>query len=230
MSQSTRIRAVLFDMDGTLWDSEPTHARVKVRILGQHGVSLTVEEYKARYTMAGLSDADVFAAASKDTFGKSFSAERIKQLEEISQALFREEMPGIPTFDGATELIDSLHRADVKIAIVSAAIRAEVERFVELSDLGAYVGAIVGAGEAGEDKPFPDPYLRACELLKVRPDQAVAVEDTKGGADAATAAGCAAVYGVPFTGFRELLLAVPVTQMVESLPELGELLMSQIGR
>jgi HAD superfamily hydrolase (TIGR01509 family) len=139
-------------------------------------------------------------------------------------------MPGIRVFDGAVELVESLHRAGIKIAIVSTAIRAEVERFVELRDLGAYVDAVVGAGEAGRNKPFPDPYLRACELLGVRPDQAVAVEDTEGGAKSATAAGCAAVYGVPFTGFREELLAIPVTQMVESLPELGELLMSRIEK
>lgn len=228
-SDGKKLLAVLFDMDGTLWPSDPKHAEINVRILGQHDVSLTVEEYDARYTMAGFGDADAFAEASKDTFGKSFPTERIDRMEEAAQALFWEEMPGIPTFEGATELIESLHSVGVKVAIVSGSTRAEIERFVELKNLGVYVDEVVGADDTRLRKPNPEPYLEACRRLGVSPEQAVAVEDTKGGANAATAAGCAAVYGVPFTGFRELLLAVPVTQMVESLPELGELLLSRIG-
>ena len=84
----------------------------------------------------------------------------------------------------------------------------------------------MGADDTDKHKPNPAPYLEACRRLGVEASATVAIEDTVGGATAAVDAGCAIVYGLPFTDATQALLDGPATCVVGSLPKLRAALLA----
>lgn len=213
-----RIRAVLFDLDGTLWPSDPTHAAVNLEVLGRRGVTLSLEEYERQYTVYG--DRDAFCHVSRDVLGEPLPPADISEMEEEAERLFWDRMDDIPLYDGAEELVWSLRPAGLLTAIASGSRTGQVARFLELKGLGDAFDAYVGADDTEEHKPNPAPYLEACRRLGVGPPETVAVEDTVGGANAAESAGCSMVYGLPFTNATDGLLQGPATCVVGSLHKL----------
>jgi HAD superfamily hydrolase (TIGR01509 family) len=226
-STNTDIRAVLFDLDGTLWASDPPHAAVNIEVLGRRGVTITMQEYEARYTVYG--DRDAFYHVSKDVLGEPLPHADIREMEAEAETLFWDRMDDIPLYDGAEELVRSLRPAGFLVAIASGSRTAQIARFIELNGLADVFDTAVGADDTEEHKPNPAPYLEACRRLGVDATTTVAVEDTVGGASAAQAAGCAFVYGVPFTNATDGLLSGPATCVVGSLPKLRSLLLSLRG-
>ncbi|MBT7097146.1 HAD family phosphatase, partial [Candidatus Poribacteria bacterium] len=217
-ASGARIRAVLFDLDGTLWPSDPAHAAVNMEVLGRRGVTLSLDEYERRYTVYG--DRDAFYHVSKDVLGEPLPPADLTEMEAEAERLFWDRMDDIPLYEGADDLVRSLRPAGFLVAIASGSRTGQIARFLELKGMGDVFDAYVGADDTDEHKPKPAPYLEACRRLGVEPSRAVAVEDTVGGADAAISAGCAMVYGLPFTNATEGLLNGPATCVVGSLPKL----------
>lgn len=218
------IRAILFDLDGTLWPSDPAHAAVNLEILRRRGVPLSVEDYETRYTVHG--DRAAFYHASRDVLGAPLPEADIREMEAEAETLFWDQMDDIGLYDGAEELVRSLRPAGFLVAIASGSRTGQIARFLELNGLADAFDTYVGADDTDEHKPEPAPYLEACRRLGVAPSTTVAIEDTVGGASAAKAAGCAIVYGLPFTNAAEGLLNGPATCVVGSLPKLQTLLLS----
>ena len=221
---SPSIRAVLFDLDGTLWPSDPAHAAVNLEVLARRGVEMSLEEYEADYTVYG--DRDAFHHVSKDVLGTPLPPDAIQEMESEAERLFWDRMDDIPLYHGAEELVRSLRPAGFLVAIASGSRTAQFARFLELSGLGDAFEGYVGADDTDEHKPNPAPYLEACRRLGVEPSTAVAIEDTVGGATAAKAAGCSIVYGLPFTNATQGLLDGPATCVVGSLPKLRAALLA----
>ena len=225
MSESRpSIRAVLFDLDGTLWPSDPAHAAVNLEVLARRGVEMSTEAYEADYTVYG--DRDAFYHVSKDVKGEPLPADVIGEMESEAEQLFWDRMDDIPLYDGAEELVRSLRPAGFLVAIASGSRTAQIARFLDLSGLADAVDAYVGADDTDEHKPNPAPYLEACKRLGVEAPSTVAIEDTVGGATAARDAGCSIVYGLPFTNATQGLLDGPATCVVGSLPKLRAALLA----
>ncbi|MGW5685960.1 HAD family hydrolase [Nonomuraea sp. NPDC003754] len=187
--------AVLFDMDGTLVDTEGLwwEATVDVaaslgRVLGPadtpyvHG--RTVEDTAAHLVPAADRET-VDAVAERLT--ESF-ADRIRR--------------GVRVIPGAAELLRALATEAVPTALVSASPRSIVE--LVLPSLGHRFAVVVAAGETARGKPHPDPYLEAARLLAADPRRCVAVEDSPTGIAAATAAGCRVLVVSPSAGLPDL--------------------------
>jgi HAD superfamily hydrolase (TIGR01509 family) len=180
------LRAVLFDMDGTLVDSEKLwdvslqalYARlggvltpeVRVTTVGSSAEGLM----RIVYTDLGL-DQDPVAMEESATWLHDYTGELFEQ--------------GLTWLPGARELLDALKAAGVPMALVTNTRRALTER--ALKSIGShYFSASVCGDEVEHAKPAPDPYRRAAHLLGVEPAQCLAIEDSVTGSQAAEAAGC----------------------------------------
>ncbi|WP_330350392.1 HAD-IA family hydrolase [Streptomyces sp. NBC_00582] len=178
------LQAVLFDMDGTLVDTERLWWEAVERVAGRALTEADQPEVLGRpveHTAAWLAAATGRPAADlADTLHREF-ADRVRA--------------DIVPRPGALALLDALARDGVPTALVTASPRAVADTVLEA--LGAHRFAIsVTADDTAHTKPAPDPYLAACRALGVHPAACVAVEDTETGVASAEAAGCA-VLAVP---------------------------------
>jgi len=187
------LRAIVFDFDGVIANSEPLHFRAYASVLAGEGVTLTEQDYYARYL--GFDDVGAFAAIARDR-GLSWSPGFVRTLVERKavdlEALERQVSV---LFPGAA---DAIRRAAaiVPIAIASGARGDEIRRVLRREQLDACFAAIVSAEDTPVSKPAPEPYLHAVAQLRVRagaPSLAaadcVAIEDSRWGLESARAAG-----------------------------------------
>ncbi|MFD3617296.1 HAD-IA family hydrolase [Streptomyces sp. NPDC058676] len=187
------LQAVLFDMDGTLVDTERLWWEAVERVAGRALTEADQPEVLGRpveHTAAWLAAATGTPAAGlADALHREF-ADRVRT--------------GIVPRPGALGLLDALAGEDVPTALVTASPRAVADTV--LAALGASRFAVsVTADDTEHTKPAPDPYLAACRSLGVDPAACVAVEDTQTGVTSAEAAGCA-------------VLAVPSLAPIEAAP------------
>ncbi|NUP23826.1 MAG: HAD-IA family hydrolase [Streptomyces sp.] len=178
------LQAVLFDMDGTLVDTERLWWEAVEQVAGR---ALTEADEAEVLGRPVEHTADWLAAATG------------APAADLAEALHREfadrVRAGIVPRPGALDLLDALARDGVPTALVTASPRAVADTVLEA--LGASRFAVsVTADDTDRTKPAPDPYLAACRALGVDPAACVAVEDTRTGVSSAEAAGCT-VLAVP---------------------------------
>ena len=181
-----QIRAVIFDFDGVIVDSEGAHFIALRDTMAAQGWPLSKLEYCERYL--GFSDRDTFEALSADR-ALSLSPSAIARLTADKARRFEAlaETGPVPC-PGATECVRGLSQR-FPLAIASGAIRREIVAALEGLQLAACFAAIVGADDVAEHKPDPAPYLEAAQRLKVEPASCVAIEDSPWGLDSARGAG-----------------------------------------
>ena len=190
------LRAIVFDFDGVIANSEPLHFRAFRDVLARRGVELTEPDYYTRYL--GYDDLGAFRAIAKDR-GRTWSAGELTSLTadkaERMEALERD---ASVLFPGAADAIRRAAAA-VPIAIASGALGVEIRRVLDGASLTHHFRAIVAAEDTAAGKPAPDPYQRAVALLSesigdtVLAADCVAIEDSRWGIASARAAGLRAV-------------------------------------
>lgn len=181
-----RLAAVLWDMDGTLLDSEKLWD-IALYELAEHLGGVLLPE--TRHALIGSSGPDAMAILF-DALQLDDHADAVRTaeswLEDRITGLFRE---GAPWRPGAKDALGLARAAEVQTALVTNTKRALAE--VALDTIGReFFDATVCGDEVERGKPAPDPYLRAAQLLGVDPTTCLAIEDSPTGAAAAAAAGC----------------------------------------
>jgi HAD superfamily hydrolase (TIGR01509 family) len=184
------MRAVLFDFDGVLVNSEPLHFQAMRDALLAEGIAITEEEYLRTYL--AYDDREALRIALEH-HGRSPRLDQVDALARRKAELFEEKMAKIPFFPGARELVQSLAE-EVPLAIASGALRAEIEAILEAGGLRSAFMTIVGADDVARGKPDPEPYLTAMQRLAprapgLRPEHCLVVEDSMPGIAAGLAAG-----------------------------------------
>ena len=180
------MKAVLWDMDGTLVDSEKVWDVSLAALYEKLGGELTPA---VRASMIGSVAENTMKIVYTDlglALDRDAMAESSRWLNDYTAELFGR---GLPWCDGAKELLDALAAERTPMVLVTNTERALTER--ALNGIGReYFSATVCGDEVRSGKPAPDPYLRAAELLDLAPEDCLAVEDSVTGTTSAESAGC----------------------------------------
>jgi len=205
------IKAIVFDFDGVLADSEMIHFRVYNELLAPSGIQLTKEEYCEEYL--GFDDEGVFehlAGRKKLMLGDeeiemliAAKAERFEAIVSSSNVLY-------PAAGACVRRL----AAAWPVGICSGARRSEIEVMLRGADLLDLFRFIVATGDTDHGKPAPDPYLKAAETHGVTPRECVAIEDSHAGLDSARAAGLRTI-GISNTYPRATLRADRVVDTLD---------------
>ena len=186
------IKAIVFDFDGVLADSEPLHLRAYQEVLSALGVTLTPHEYYAHYL--GYDDEGVFTTLAA-AHGFELDARRLDALvAEKGRVLDAIIESGDLLYPGAVSCVERMAAA-FPLGIASGALRHEIEGVLRDNSLYHHFRFIVASGDTLVSKPAPDPYRRAVELHAVMPSECLAIEDSHWGVESAKAAGlwCVAI-------------------------------------
>ncbi|QEW03002.1 HAD family hydrolase [Microbacterium lushaniae] len=181
--------AVLWDMDGTLVDTEPYWMAAETPLVERFGGTWSHEQ-ALQLVGRGLSDS---ARVLQDAGVKMSIPDIIDALTDSVMASLAAN--GVPFRPGARELLADLRAQGVKTALVTMSVRRMADSVVERIDFDAF-DVVIAGDEATRPKPYPDAYLQACTMLGVDPADTVAIEDSPNGLRAAVASGAVSL-GVP---------------------------------
>ena len=177
--------AVLWDMDGTILDTEPIWDVAMDRLAQKHGVEMTPE---LREATLGNNSVDaltkVYDAALLPESGRDFDGDE-RWMVDLVMELFDTDLPWRP---GAEATLDLLGEADVPMLLVTNTMREIADVAIATIGTGRFVASVCG-DEVETGKPAPDIYLRAAELAGAHPNSCLAIEDSPTGAAASHAAG-----------------------------------------
>lgn len=177
-------KAIVFDMDGVIFDTEALCLKLWQKISDRHGEG-DMTEFALGMAGMGVEEAKAFA---KKTFGEDYPYElrRAELREEFKN--FASENP-IPQKEGVNEIFKFLKQHGYKIALASSTRRESVESHLKGAGLFDIFDAIVCGDDVKIGKPNPDIYLTACKKLNVNSKEAFAVEDSYNGVKSASSAG-----------------------------------------
>jgi HAD superfamily hydrolase (TIGR01509 family) len=174
--------AVIFDLDGTLVDSEPLSKTAWRRVLAGHGYFVSDGDITAAQ---GLRFAESYA-----TFARAFPLPPLDVIwSSYSELLYASYDDGLVSFGDAVTTARRLHAQGVPLGLATSSQRERLERTLAAADLDGLFTVTVAGDEVTRGKPAPDGYLAAARLLGVDPRDCVAVEDSQAGIDAAKDAG-----------------------------------------
>ena len=197
------LRAVLFDVDGTLVDSDPLHYAVFVDMFEQHCATEECTEELFRRRISGRHNPDIV----DEFFPHITNPEDTAKFIDEKETAFRERAgDALGPISGLTAMVAAMDERSVRRVAVTNAPRKNAELLIRSAGLDGCFEALIVGDELPEAKPSPLPYNRGCELLGIEDKAAVLVcEDSKSGVTAAIAAGIACVGLTTSMGADELL-------------------------
>jgi len=208
-----RFRAVIFDLDGLLLDTEPGWGRAEAELLRRHGDAYTKADAAA--SLGTPVEAVVTRYATRLGLDDHGYALLLEELLDLARAEYARPLALQP---GANELLRRL-RGHVLLGVASNTPRNLVTEALESTGLTRCFDAVVAAEDVPRPKPAPDLYLEACRQLGVAPAEAVALEDSTVGITAARFAGLT-VIAVPQSPSADTSQAhVVVASLLELLPQ-----------
>jgi HAD superfamily hydrolase (TIGR01509 family) len=176
------IRAVIFDLDGVILDSEERWSQAKRDLVEETGGHWKPE---ATHAMLGMSSPE-WSRYLRDELGVPLSAEEIN--ESVVAGMIDSYRRDLPLIDGAVEAVRRLGER-WPLGLATSANREVIEVVLEAAGLVGAFAATVSSEEVGRGKPAPDVYLEAARWLGVDPTRCAAVEDSRNGIRSARAAG-----------------------------------------
>jgi len=187
------LRAVIFDFDGVIADSEFLHYKALNKVFNLHGVHVPRDIHWDKYL--GYTDLENIQAVSDD-YKMNLSPVQVRELALQKAAFFKELVhEETAILDGVETLIETLRRHHIRRAICSGAIRSDIEQMLAGSDFVDAFEVIITAEDVEKGKPDPQGYLLALRELNrdekdpILPAECVVIEDSHWGLAAADAAG-----------------------------------------
>lgn len=200
-------RALLFDLDGTLAETDSLHLPTWVDVLRPHGIE--IDERFFRENISGRSNSRIV-----ENLFPHLSAQDGKDLADLKEERFRERVHELEPLPGLLDFIREAQRRGLALALVTNAPEENVEAMLLALELEGFFDEIVLSDEVGSVKPDPAPYRSALERLGVVPEEALAFEDSISGITSAAGA------GIPTIGIAS-------TQVPETLEEAGAFMVAE---
>lgn len=178
------LKAIIFDMDGVLIDSEPVHLEANRRLMEKLGL-----EFDREYYMQFIgSTTDYMWDKMKKDYNISLTPDELMTISDDFVKEINGES-GYPVMEGASELIHKLHKSGLKLAVASSSGMKRIISSIEKLKVSEEIDCVVSGQELRKPKPAPDIFLRAAEKLNVLPEECIVIEDSVNGMKAAKNAG-----------------------------------------
>lgn len=185
------LKLVIFDMDGLMFDTEQVNYRAFTEIVNQEGYHPTFEQYTG---FLGMNAKDI-QKKYRMYYGKDVDAEGIyKKVGQRAKQIICEE--GVPEKEGLRELIKVVKEKGLLTAVASGSDTEVIKEYLEKTGLASYFDIILSSKEVKRGKPYPDIFLEICQRLNIKTEEALVLEDSANGVQAALA-GNLPVINVP---------------------------------
>jgi beta-phosphoglucomutase len=218
------LKALIFDMDGTLVHSDPVHLEAFAEVLKPEGVAIDEEIYRS--TIIGRTNEAIFASLLPH-----LPVEKHEAYADEKEATFRRMASNLKPLEGLLDLLDWTERRGVRIALVTNAPRLNADHMLDVLGLAERFPVQITIEQVERGKPDPLPYLTALERLGIKAEEAVAFEDSPSGMRAAKAAGLfsfGVLTGLSADEMREIGADGAIMTFRD--PALWEVLEHRIGR
>lgn len=183
MAGAHPFQAVLFDMDGTLLDTERLYGESLVEVGRRHGIEDLMPTFLKIVGLSGPNEMDVIESGLE---GKVTAEALLPEWHEVIAERLTDE---IPVKEGAVELLTTLRNGGVPIGLVTSTWRENALQHLELAALLGFFEHIVGGDEVQNKKPHPEPYLTAADLFGIDASRCAIFEDSDPGTLAAVRSG-----------------------------------------
>lgn len=175
------IKAVIFDMDGLLVDTEVISYQCYKKLIESYGYTFTMDDYVKDYPGRQLKVSLQFI---KERYHLDYDIEETFQYFHQREVQLMQE-DGVALKAGAKELLQYLHGHQYKIALATSSLAARANQILKDCQVLDYFDTMVYGPDVSRGKPFPDIFLKACEKLDVLPSEAIVLEDSEAGIQAA---------------------------------------------
>jgi beta-phosphoglucomutase len=221
------LKAVIFDMDGVIIDSHPTHREAWRTFL--QTVGKPVSDAELDFILDGRKRGEIL----RHYLGE-LSEEEVQQYGDRKDEFFRERSLHIKLIPGVLELLTQLRKAGIATAVATSASESRARHVLDQLHLAERFDVVVTGNDVACGKPDPSIYALTCQRLYVKPARSLAIEDAVSGIQAARAAGLTCV-GVGGEHLRDKLRQAGAVRVVENLvdlsvPKLERLLPDHLGR
>jgi HAD superfamily hydrolase (TIGR01509 family) len=195
------LKAVIFDMDGVIIDSEPIYYRACNSILNKTDCTMTMEEY---YSYVGKPAFEIWEGLRKK-YSLRQSVEELIQLNRQAYCECLKSNCDIEPIEGVGELIVDLYKNSVKLAVASSSSQEIIQIILDKFGIKKYFSVIVSGDEVKEGKSSPRIFLHTAEKLKVNPWECIVIEDSHDGIRSTKEAGMKCVaFNNPSSGTQAL--------------------------
>ena len=177
------IKAVIFDLDGVIIDSEPVAYGILQELAGRYGYSIPLNDYTTKYLGRTVA---MGMQTMIDSFNLPVTPDYLFKCYKEQEDIKTEE--GIPLKPYAKEILQKLKAKGYKTIVASSSIRARAEKILTDNNIIQYFDDLIFGYEVPRGKPYPDIFLGACKKLGVTPNEAIVLEDSEAGIDAAFSA------------------------------------------
>ena len=216
------LKAVIFDFDGVLVDSEKLHLQAFNKVLSRFKIEISTQEYYEKFL--GLSDRELLEVINNRGKNLALTHNQFKQLLQSKAEAFKNiATTGAPVIAGVPEFLKMLADNQIPMAICSGALLPEIEILLKGANLREYFDVIVSAEQVKKSKPDPEGFILALELLNkklftpIEPSDCIVIEDSHWGLEAAKKAG---MHPVAVTNSYSADQLKPADKVVGNLSEL----------
>jgi len=178
------VKSVIFDMDGVITNTMPDHYRSWKTTLKDEGIHVTYEDIYKREGQPGLSSVqEIFKEYRKGTIDKRGANKILRKKENLFKKIVKTRF-----ITGARKFLKDLHRNDMRLALVTGTSRHELQQILPAS-VRQLFSVIIAGNDVTHGKPHPEPYLKSLKNLKIKPSEAVVIENAPFGIRSAKRAG-----------------------------------------